>query len=117
MPKPPPPPPQYDDLLIGGLSNMQWTWPWELFSGGLDELLNFIFPVTPPWVQPAYNLITGFVDKIKSWFSLNRANGYEYEDEDEFLADFEEATQYAESETGTTREDIVALFLAGPGGG
>jgi hypothetical protein len=40
--------------------------------------------------------------------------GYEYQDEDEFIADFEDAIAYAERETGDTRADIIALIDAGP---
>jgi hypothetical protein len=106
--------PVYDELLIGGLAQMQWTWPLEMFNTGLDDLLNWVFPVTPGWVQPAYDRIMGWVDKIKSWFSANVAMGYEYQDEDEFIADFEDAIAYAERETGDTRAEIIALIDAGP---
>jgi hypothetical protein len=105
----------YDMLMAGGLAQMQWTWPLDLFNEGLDELLDWIFPVTPGWVQPAYDKIMGFVDKIKSWFSSKLSSGYEYEDLEEFLADYESATAYAESETSDSREYIAALVAAGPG--
>lgn len=117
MPDPPiqTPQTQYDLLLVGGMQQLQWSWPWDLFSGGLDELLDWVFPVTPSWVEPAYGIITGFVDKIKAWFSSNVVDGYEYEDAAEFLADFESATAYAESETGESRATIASLVAAGPG--
>jgi hypothetical protein len=117
MPDPPyqTPATQYDGLLIGGLGQLQWSWPWDLFSGGLDLLLDWMFPVTPGWVQPAYDAITGFLDKIGSWFTSNRGTSYEYENEAAFRADFELATLYAEAETGISRAEILEMLAAGPG--
>ncbi len=107
---------QYDYLLIGGLGQLQWSWPWDFFSGGLDMLLDWMFPTTPGWVQPAYDAITGFVSKIGSWFSTNRGTSHQYEDEESFRADFEIATRYAESETGDSRVAILEMLAAGPNG-
>lgn len=97
------------------MGQMQWTWQLDLFIEGLDDLLDFVFPVTPPWVQPAYDRIMGFIDKIHSWFAPKLANGHTYQDAEEFLADWESATLYAESETEETRGDIAAMVIAGAG--
>ena len=117
MPDPPqqtPPTTQYDQLLAGGLGQMQWTWQLELFTDGLDSLLDWMFPTTPTWVQPAYDRIMGFVDKIRLWFSSKLTGGHTYETEAEFRADFEAATIFAESQTGDSRDAILALLAAGP---